>query len=147
MDLKNHRRGHTLLTGIALFHLSARVEGASTGLVRGEHTAGIPDMGTLGGKPREPRNGLSSGGHEGRTLLLDELRTIPQVRDGPFKLRVLHQRVFKGKQAWGEGQRGAPKCFSLRNINELLLVFCQEVPHVWKALLEDLVVHVRPVLP
>lgn len=77
VDLKIHRRGKTQLTGLALFHLAAGVEGAGTRLVRGEHAAGIPDMGTLGGEPREPGNGLSSGGHEGRTLLLDKLRTIP----------------------------------------------------------------------
>ena len=70
------------------------MEGAGAGLVGGEQAAGIPQMGTLGGEPREPGDGVCSGGHEGRTLLLDELRAIPHVRDRPFKLGVLHQSLF-----------------------------------------------------
>ena len=102
MDLQVHRRGHTEL---GRFNLNAaRLEGAGAGLVGGEQATGIPQMGTRGGQPREPGNGLCSGGHEGRTLLLDELWTISHVRDRPFKLGVLHQSLFEGQKAWGERQ-------------------------------------------
>ncbi len=59
---------------------------------------------------------------------------------------MLHQRLFEGQQAWGESYCGAPGYFGLRDVKELLLVFCQEVPHMWWALLVDLIVRVHPVL-